>query len=319
MALIQFRLPDDAVLQFVLGDTGAECQQFTAAVGAIAVHHHLIPFLLVEWLAVRHPQYPDLLTVGLRQVYFIVDTAGRVEIEGVVLESRALLVVSSVVVQSEGVVLGLRHRIGPHVVAVFQVLAHLFARQSQHKHQVLKPVELEHIALCHVACLDHTVEGQRGIKRDLRTRDLHLQVVDQVGKGGVAEETLTRINGVLETANLTRHVFLHGIDLGLEITEHLLVDCLFRHIDNLALDILLHQMAVLIRKRNLGLCHILHITAGIDAEHLLAGLVGNPQVMHLMVMSEEDDVESGHLLGDGLCGILLILVGLDATLQTRME
>ena len=120
--------------------------------------------MLVERLTVRHSEYLHLLTVGLRQVHLVVDATGRVEVKGVVHKSRALLVFGRVLIQQQGVVVGGLHGVCPHVVAVFQMLAHLFACQSQHEHQVLKPVELEHVALCHVACLNHAVESQRCVK-----------------------------------------------------------------------------------------------------------------------------------------------------------
>ena len=103
------------------------------------------------------------------------------------------------------------------------------------------------------------------------------------------------------------------------MTEHLLVDGLILHADNLALDILLYQMAVLIGKFDLCLCYVLHMTAGIEAEHLLAILVSNPLLMHLMVVPEEDDIETRHLLGHRLRSVFLVLIGLDTTVQSGME
>ena len=103
------------------------------------------------------------------------------------------------------------------------------------------------------------------------------------------------------------------------MAEHLLVDGLVGHVHNLTLDILFHQMAVLIGELYLSLCHVLHIAAGIDAEHLLAFLVGNPVVVHLMVVSEEDDVEARHLLGHSLRSVLLVFISLDTALQSGME
>ena len=140
--------------------------------------------------------------------------------------------------------------------------------------------------------------------------------MDQVGKGGVAEESLTRVDGVLETTNLTTYILLHGVDLRLEMTEHLFVDGFVGHADNLTLDILLHQMTVLVGELDLGICHVLNITAGVDAKHFLAFFVGDPVVVHLMVVSEEDDVESRHFLGHSLGGVLLVLVGLDTAFQS---
>ena len=103
------------------------------------------------------------------------------------------------------------------------------------------------------------------------------------------------------------------------MAEHLLIDGFVGHTDNLALDILLHQMSVLVGELDLCISHVLHIAAGVDAEHLLSSLVLNPFVMHLMVVSEEDDVEAWHLFGHSLGSVLLVFVGLDTSLQTRME
>ena len=98
MPLVHVRMPDHALLQLILGDAGTHRQQFTAAIGTIAVHHHLIPFMLVEGLAVGHAENLHLLSVGLREVHLVVDATGRVEVEGIVLESRPLLVARRIVV-----------------------------------------------------------------------------------------------------------------------------------------------------------------------------------------------------------------------------
>ena len=52
VTLVEFCLPNHTLLQFLLGDTGTEGQQFTTAIGTITVHHHLIDLLLIEGLTV---------------------------------------------------------------------------------------------------------------------------------------------------------------------------------------------------------------------------------------------------------------------------
>ena len=124
---------------------------------------------------------------------------------------------------------------------------------------------------------------------------------------------------MLESAYLATAVSLHLVDLRLEVGEHLLVDFLVGHVDDFARDILLGELAVLIGKSYFGLSHILDITAGIDAKNLTTILVGNPLIMNLMVVSEEDNVEAWNLLGYSLCGILFIVGCLDAAIESGVE
>ena len=309
----------DAALQLVFRNARPLGQQLTAAVGSVAAHHHLVPLALVERLSVRHAQYAHLLSVRLGQVHLVVYARCRVEVEGIILESRALLVVGRCLVQPQCMVVRRRHRVGPHVVAVLQVLANFLTRHAQHEHQVLESVQFEHVGLPHLTRLDFRVEGQWRGQRYLRLRYLQLQRVYQVSECRVAEEAVARIDGIFELAYTLSHKVLHLPDVLVEVCHHLLVYVLVLHVDDVAADRLLRQPALLESQRDVRLGYILHKAARVDAQHLLPLAVGNPFVVHLMVMSEEDDVEAGNVLGHRLSGILLILVSLDAVVQSRVE
>ena len=140
--------------------------------------------------------------------------------------------------------------------------------------------------------------------------------MNQVGKGRVAKETLTRVYGVLEFANLLTHEVFHLLYLLAEVLHHLLVYLFVLDADNLALDDLLHQLALLVGQRDVSLGNVLYKAARIQTQHLFVGTVGYPVVVHLVVVSEEDEVEAWHLLGYSLRGVLLVLVSRDATVQS---
>ena len=235
------------------------------------------------------------------------------------MESQSLLVFLGIVVQSEGMVVGTRHRVGPHVVTVFQVLPDLLPSHAKHEQQVLEAVQLKHVGHGHVARLDGRIKREGRRQRDVGMGYLQLQVVYQVGEGRVAEEALASIDGCLESANLLADILFHLLDLRLEVFHHVLVDLLVEHTDDLALDVLLLQPAVLVGQLNLSLCHVSHITRRVDDQHLLARLVGHPFVVNQMVVSEEDDVEAGHLSGHRSRRVLLIVLSDDASVLARVE
>ena len=114
-----------AALQRVFRDAGTLGQQFAAAIGTIAAHHHLVPLAHIERFSVRHAEDMHLLPVGLGEIYFVVNTHCRVEVEGKVFEACALLVVGSRIVQAQGMVVRRRHGVAPHVVAELQMPANL--------------------------------------------------------------------------------------------------------------------------------------------------------------------------------------------------
>ena len=140
--------------------------------------------------------------------------------------------------------------------------------------------------------------------------------MNQVSKGRITKETLACIDRVLKFANALAHKVFYLLYLLAEVLHHLLVNLFVFHTDNAPLDVLLHQLTLLEGQRNVGLGNVLHKAAGIQTQHLFVGTVGYPVVVHLMVVSEEDDVEAWHLLGHCLCGILVVLVSLDAAVQS---
>ena len=161
--------------------------------------------------------------------------------------------------------------------------------------------------------MDNRIERQGGCNRNVGTGNLQLQFMDKVGKGRIAEETLTGIDGVLEAADLAVYISLHGVDVFLEMADHLFVDLLIEHADNLSLDVLFNELALVERQFNLCFCHILHIAGWVDDQYLLTFFVGNPLIVYLMVVTEEDDIEAGHLTGYSCRCILFVTVGNDAT------
>ena len=74
------------------------------------------------------------------------------------------------------------HRVAPHIIGELQVLADLLTSHTEDEQQILETVELEHIALCHIACLDNGIEGEWGVERYVGFRDLQLQVMDQISE-----------------------------------------------------------------------------------------------------------------------------------------
>ena len=143
--------------------------------------------------------------------------------------------------------------------------------------------------------------------------------MNEVGKCRVAKETLAGIDGVLECANVLSDKVFHLLDFFLEVLHHLLVNLLVSHADDVALDFFLHQFALLVGQRDVGSRHVLGKAAGVQNQYLLPCAVSHPFVVYLMVVTGEDDVEAGHLFGNGLGGILVILVGLDAAVQTGVK
>ena len=109
---------------------------------------------------------------------------------------------------------------------------------------------------------------------------------------------------------------LDGVNLWLEVGHHLLVNLFVAHVDDAAVDVLLHQMAVLVGQFYLGLGHVVDVAAGVDAEHTLACRVGDPFVVYLVVVAEEDDVETRHFASHRLGAVLFVLRGLDAAVQS---
>ena len=164
VALVKICMEQYATFERVFWYAGTTSQQFTTTIGAIAVHHHLIPFALIEWFAIRHAQNLYFLSVGLGEVYLVVDTACRIEIECIVLESSTLLVFLCVVIQAEGMVVWRCHRVAPHIVRELQMLSNFLTSHLEDKEQILKTIKLKHISLSNLACINSCVECQWGIE-----------------------------------------------------------------------------------------------------------------------------------------------------------
>ena len=135
--------------------------------------------------------------------------------------------------------------------------------------------------------------------------------MDEVCKCRIAEEAVAGVDRLLELTDMLTDKVLHLLDVLGKVLHHLFVNLLVEYADDVALDVLLHEFALLEGQRDISLCHVLDETTGVKAQHLLAVAVGNPVVVYLVVVAEEDDVEARHLLGYQLSGILIVLVGLD--------
>ena len=94
-------------------------EQITAAVAAIAVHYYSIDLVFAERLPVGHAQDVDFLPIWLGHVYFVVNAAGRIEVECEVLESHALLVAHTPFIEQEQMVVWMLHGVDPKVIAHF--------------------------------------------------------------------------------------------------------------------------------------------------------------------------------------------------------
>ena len=81
VTLVALAAVDDAAVKTILRDAGTTGQELASAIATIAVHSHLVPLLLIEWLAVAHAQNLHLLAIWLRNIYLVIDAGGTVEIE----------------------------------------------------------------------------------------------------------------------------------------------------------------------------------------------------------------------------------------------
>ena len=148
----------------VLGYAGSTGEQFAAAIAAVAVESHLIPFLLVERLSVRHSYDAHFLSVGLGDINFIVNPHGTVEVERQVFKLIALLVANRGRVEQHDMVVGRGHRIDSLVITKFQMLAYLLACHTHYVDIILVFVELEHVAEMYVPLVYDGVKGERGVQ-----------------------------------------------------------------------------------------------------------------------------------------------------------
>ena len=103
------------------------------------------------------------------------------------------------------------------------------------------------------------------------------------------------------------------------MSEHFLIDVFVEHTDNLAIDGLIRQFPFLEGELYLCLSHILHVARRVNEEHALTLFVGNPLVVYLVVVSEEDDVEAWYLVCNGCRSVLFVLIGDDTTVLARVE
>ena len=101
--------------------------------------------------------------------------------------------------------------------------------------------------------------------------------------------------------------------------EHICIHLFIKYIDDMTFNRLLCEFTIGVCQFNLSFCHILHVTGWVYAKHVLPILVDNPFFMHLMIVSEKDDVEPWDLAGNVCCGVFGTLVGNDSTIKPRME
>ena len=87
----------------------------------------------------------------------------------------------------------------------------------------------------------------------------------------------------------------------------------------MAFNNFLREFTICIGQLNLCFCHVLHVAGWIYTKYVLPVLIDNPFFMHLMVMSEKDDIEARNLAGNVCCGVFCTLVCNDSTIKPRME
>ena len=143
--------------------------------------------------------------------------------------------------------------------------------------------------------------------------------MDKIGKGGVAKEAVTGVDRILKTAYLAVDVLLDSLDFRCEVCEHLLIDVLIEHADNLTADVLLCQFSFFIGEFNVSFSHILHVARRVDKEYLLALFIRDPLIVYLMIVPEEDDVETRNLVSYSRSSVLFIILCDDATVFARVE
>ena len=185
---------------------------------------------------------------------------------------------------------------------------YLFACHLYDEEQVLERVELEHVGHGDRTGLDDGIERQRSRQRDFGTRQLELQVVDEVGERRVAKEALSGVDGRLEVADDAVAVLVDFINLGLEGTYHLLVYFHVADVHVAPVYLLAYQLAVGVFQYDVGLADLACPARRVEQQHLSAFAVLDPEVVLLVVVAEEHDVESRYLAGYGLRGILLVAV-----------
>ena len=134
--------------------------------------------------------------------------------------------------------------------------------------------------------------------------------MDEVYEGCRTEEGVAGIHGFAEGADLALHEGLDGVCLRLEVAHKILVDVFFGHVDEFSF--LADHLAVAHLDGDAG--YLLGIAGGVKTECAVDG-----DLTLGVVVTEEDDVQSFHLLGDFLGGVLVVAVGDDASVPATVE
>ena len=100
---------------------------------------------------------------------------------------------------------------------------------------------------------------------------------------------------------------------------HLLVNLFVEYADNLALDFFLYEVSLLVSQLYLSLGNVLHIARRVNNKYVFPVLISDPFIVYLVVVTEEDNVESRYLTCNSCCSVLLIVGGNDAAVFSRME
>ena len=300
------RGPDDTGRERVGSDAGATSEEMTTAQRTIGVDGHTIGAGGEERLAIGHGGDDHLSTFGLAQVYGVADAGRGVEVVGGGLEALPVfLFVGGIVAEEEHVVGGAVHLRGPSGIAFFEIVLDFGAGHLDDVKAVFVFVEVEHVAHGDGALGDFGIEGEGGGEGDVGSAHFELHLVDEIDKGRGAEEGGASAHRGFVAADDLGGVGFDGFKLFLEAGHEIGIGLLVVDADQGTGKALLdHALSGIAAHTDVGLGHVFGVVAGIEDERLLAGhLVGNPAVGQTVVMSAEDDVDVGHLLGNLVGGV----------------
>lgn len=119
VALVELAAVDDSAVKTVFRDSGTLGKEFAAAISTIAVNGYLVPFFLIERLAVAHAQNLHLLAIWLGYVNFVIDSRSTIKVEREILETEALLVANGLLIEQQEMVVRALHGVHPEVVTHF--------------------------------------------------------------------------------------------------------------------------------------------------------------------------------------------------------
>ena len=74
---------------------------------------------------------------------------------------------------------------------------HFLASHAKHIHLVLVFIQVEHVAYAHVTFFYLAIVSQRSVERDVCSRHLKLQVMNEIGERRTAEITIAHADSCL--------------------------------------------------------------------------------------------------------------------------